>query len=98
MKLLTDLFSTDYGLMSISGIVFMLGMGVFFVCFFKRKIAEDARAAGFEIASVSTRRRPLLAERAQMDVGAECGYCSINPFDATMNQDLPIAPTPPPSL
>jgi hypothetical protein len=48
MKLLTDLFSTDYGLMSISGIVFMLGMGVFFVRFFKRKIAEDARAAGLK--------------------------------------------------
>ena len=27
MKLLTDLFSTDYGLMSITGIVFMMGMG-----------------------------------------------------------------------
>ena len=48
MKLLTDLFSTDYGLMSISGIVFMLGMGVLFVRFFKRKIAEDARAAGLK--------------------------------------------------
>jgi hypothetical protein len=29
MKLLTDLFSTDYGLMSIIGIAFMIGMGVF---------------------------------------------------------------------
>ncbi len=46
MKLLTDLFSTDYGLMSISGIVFMLGMGVFFLRFFKRKIREDAARAG----------------------------------------------------
>ena len=42
MKLLTDLFSTDYGLMSISGIIFMLGMGVFFVRFFTRKMNEDA--------------------------------------------------------
>lgn len=33
MKLLTDLFSTDYGLMSIIGIAFMLGMGVFFESF-----------------------------------------------------------------
>lgn len=48
MKLLTDLFTTDYGLMSISGIVFMLGMGVFFVRFFKRKMAEDALAAGLK--------------------------------------------------
>lgn len=48
MKLIHDLFSTDYGLMSIAGIVFMLGMGVFFIHLFKRKIAEDARAAGLE--------------------------------------------------
>jgi hypothetical protein len=45
MKLLTDLFSTDYGLMSISGIVFMLGMGVFFLRFFARKMEEDGKAA-----------------------------------------------------
>jgi hypothetical protein len=42
MKLLNDLFSTDYGLMSISGIIFMLGMAVFFVLFFIRKMNEDA--------------------------------------------------------
>lgn len=48
MKLLTDLFSTDYGLMSVAGIAFMLGMGVFFIRLFKRKMAEDARAAGLE--------------------------------------------------
>jgi hypothetical protein len=42
MKLLNDLFSTDYGLMSISGIIFMLGMGVFFVRFFIRKMNEDS--------------------------------------------------------
>ena len=46
MKLMTDLFTTDYGLMSISGIVFMLGMGVFFIRLFIRKMDEDARAAG----------------------------------------------------
>lgn len=46
MKLLTDLFSTDYGLMSISGIVFMLGMGVFFYRFFTKKMNESASAAG----------------------------------------------------
>jgi hypothetical protein len=45
MKLLTDLFSTDYGLMSISGIAFMLGMAVFFIRFFKRKMNEDAARA-----------------------------------------------------
>ena len=42
MKILHDLFTTDYGIMSISGIVFMLGMGVFFLRFFKRKMNESA--------------------------------------------------------
>jgi len=46
MKMLTDLFSTDYGLMSIAVIAFMLGMAVWFGAFFKRKMAEDARNAG----------------------------------------------------
>ncbi len=45
MKLFHDLFTTDYGLMSITGIVFMLGMGVFFVRLFTRKMNEDARNA-----------------------------------------------------
>jgi len=34
MKLLHDLFFTDYGLMSFIGIVFMIGMGVFFLRLF----------------------------------------------------------------
>ncbi|MEB0138612.1 MULTISPECIES: DUF3149 domain-containing protein [unclassified Undibacterium] len=42
MKIISDLVSTDYGRMSLAGIVFMLGMGVFFVRMFLRKIAEDA--------------------------------------------------------
>lgn len=46
MKLLSDLFGTDYGLMSITGIIFMLGMGVFFWRFFKRKMDEDAARIG----------------------------------------------------
>ena len=37
MKLLNDLFSTDYGLMSFLGILFMIGMAVFFVRLFTRK-------------------------------------------------------------
>lgn len=48
MKLLTDLFTTDYGLMSIIGIAFMLGMGVFFIRLFYRKMDEDGRAAGLK--------------------------------------------------
>ena len=41
MKLLTDLFSTDYGLMSIGGIAFMMGMGVFFIRLFMGKMKHD---------------------------------------------------------
>ena len=43
MKLFSDLVSTDYGLMSLGVIVFMLGMAVWFRAFFKRKMAEDER-------------------------------------------------------
>ncbi|MDO8776476.1 MAG: DUF3149 domain-containing protein [Burkholderiaceae bacterium] len=46
MKALTDLFSTDYGLMSVAGIAFMICMGVWFIVFFKRKMKEDAKRAG----------------------------------------------------
>ena len=46
MKALTDLFSTDYGLMSVAGIVFMICMGIWVLAFFKRKMKEDAKAAG----------------------------------------------------
>lgn len=45
MKLLNDLFSTDYGLMSIIGILFMIGMAVFFVRLFLGKMDESARNA-----------------------------------------------------
>ena len=45
MKALIDLFSTDYGLMTVIGIAFMLGMGVFFVRYFLRKMDEDALAS-----------------------------------------------------
>jgi uncharacterized membrane-anchored protein len=47
------LFDTDYGLLSLAVIVFLLGMGVFFIWFFIRKIqqstdehARELRAAG----------------------------------------------------
>lgn len=45
MKLLTDLFTTDYGLMSIGGICFMLGMGVFFTRLFMGKMKDSGAAA-----------------------------------------------------
>ncbi len=40
MKLLTDLFTTDYGIMSISGIAFMLCMAAFFIWYFNHKMGE----------------------------------------------------------
>ena len=46
MKMLVDLFTTDYGLMSVGVIAFMLGMAVWFRAFFKRKMDEDAKNAG----------------------------------------------------
>jgi hypothetical protein len=46
MKLLTDLFTTDYGLMSISGIAFMMGMAVFFIWYFNHKMNEAEKKAG----------------------------------------------------
>jgi predicted RND superfamily exporter protein len=46
MKLFSDLFSTDYGLMSAVVIAITLGMGVWYVLYFLRRMDEDARAAG----------------------------------------------------
>lgn len=43
MKALVDLFSTDYGLFSIAGMVFMMGMAVWFYRFFQRKMDEAER-------------------------------------------------------
>ena len=36
------LLGTDYGLFSLIGSIFMLGMGVFFIWFFSRKIQQSA--------------------------------------------------------
>ena len=46
MKALSDLFSTDYGLVSLAVIAFMLGVGVWFETFFKRHMHEDAKKVG----------------------------------------------------
>jgi hypothetical protein len=46
MKLMKDLFSTDYGLMSVAVIVITLGMAAWFRAFFKRKMNESAKDAG----------------------------------------------------
>jgi hypothetical protein len=45
MRLLSDLFSTDVGLMSIAGIIFMIGMGVFYLRYFMKHMKEDGDAA-----------------------------------------------------
>lgn len=45
MHALKDLFTTDVGLMSIGGIAFMIGMGVFFVRYFLRHMQEDGERA-----------------------------------------------------
>ncbi len=45
MHALKELFTTDVGLMSVAGIVFMLGMGVFFIRYFFRHMKEDAASA-----------------------------------------------------
>ena len=44
MKAVSDLFSTDYGLLSVGVIVFVLGMGVFFARYFKQHMDADAAA------------------------------------------------------
>lgn len=46
MKLLSDLFSTDYGLMSVAVIAFMLGMAVWFRMFFVRHMREEESGNG----------------------------------------------------
>ncbi len=46
MKLMQDLLSTDYGLMSLAVIAITIGMGVWYRQFFKRKMDESAKNAG----------------------------------------------------
>jgi hypothetical protein len=48
VRALTELFTTDVGLLSIGAIAFMLGMAVFFIRYFLKHIDEDARRAGRE--------------------------------------------------
>lgn len=57
--LITALFSTDYGLMSIAGIIFMLGMGVFFIRYFFAKMDEDEARVKAE------KRKQARTEKAQ---------------------------------
>ncbi|MYZ51736.1 DUF3149 domain-containing protein [Malikia spinosa] len=43
MKAIVDLFSTDYGLMSIAVILFVIFMSIWFSRFFKRKMDESVQ-------------------------------------------------------
>ncbi|RFO96430.1 DUF3149 domain-containing protein [Rhodoferax lacus] len=65
MKLLTDLFTTDYGIMSISGIAFMLGMAVFFYWYINRKMDEAEALASKKkiVPSQGSKRLPELLMR-----------------------------------
>jgi putative copper export protein len=49
MQLFIDLFTTDYGLMSLIGIVFMLGMGVFFFRLFTNQMNASATASAHAV-------------------------------------------------
>lgn len=44
MKAIVDLFSTDYGLMSIGGLLFIVFMAWWFYRFFTNKMIESERA------------------------------------------------------
>lgn len=46
MQAMTDLFSTDYGLMSVFVIAGVLVMSVYFSMLFKRKMEESEREQG----------------------------------------------------
>lgn len=46
MRLLSELLTTDVGLMSAAGMLFMLGMGVFYVRYFMKHMHDDAARAG----------------------------------------------------
>ena len=44
MRLFQELLSTDVGLLSLGSIVFMLGMGGFYLRYFLRHMAQDEAA------------------------------------------------------
>jgi hypothetical protein len=43
MRVLTELFTSDVGLLSIGSIAFMIGMGIFFLRYFIRHVRDDSR-------------------------------------------------------
>ena len=56
MHALKDLFTSGPGLMTVAGLSFMLGMGVFFIRYFFKHMREDGeRAAKLKARSVIKR-------------------------------------------
>lgn len=45
MQALRELFTSDVGLLSLAVIVFIIGMGIFFVRFFQKQMQESERAS-----------------------------------------------------
>lgn len=45
MALIKELFGSNAGLMSAAGIAFVLGMGVFFIRYFRKHMREDGERA-----------------------------------------------------
>jgi len=45
VQVFKDLFTSDVGIASAAGIIFMLGMGVFYVRYFLKHIREDSQRA-----------------------------------------------------
>ncbi len=54
----TSLLTTDYGWMTVAVFVFMLGMGVFFVLFFRRRIRDEEAGARTQGSEVLKQHRP----------------------------------------
>jgi hypothetical protein len=46
MRLLSELMTTDVGLMSAAGILFMIGMGVFYLRYFMKHMHDDEARIG----------------------------------------------------
>lgn len=50
MHALRDLFTSDVGLMSLAGLTFMVGMGVFYLRFFLRHMQQEEAAQAAQAA------------------------------------------------
>lgn len=71
MKLFHDLFFTDYGLMSFIGIMFMLGMGVFFCVYFYRVVHPNPKQKCIHLLHADAFRRNSKLSRFEFDIAAQ---------------------------